>query len=121
MMTQQQLAEEFARQRELRQQLESTGVAALQRLLRIAQGHTGQCRSVALLLLGLYNATRFPFPLTELRGLDDALFEDCMAVLRMDARMCRQEVHLYFKDGSQLWEQLAVDWRVRVRDHIKQR
>ncbi|WP_024303348.1 hypothetical protein [Pseudogulbenkiania sp. MAI-1] len=109
--------EEMKAAKALRQQLQETGVAALQRLLPIAQGDTGQSRIVALLLLGLYNDTRFPFPLTELRGLDDALFEDCMTVLRMDARACQQEVHCYFAHGGQIWEQLAKDWN--VRDHRK--
>jgi len=86
------------------------GVEALERLYKVAQGNSGQCRRIALFLLGLYNGNRFPFDLTDFRAIDDELFEDCMRVLRMDARACKQEVHTYFKNGSKLWERMAKDW-----------
>ena len=88
------------------------GVAALRRLLEVAQRDSGQCRRIAHFLLGLYNGDRFPFDLTDLRGIDDALFEDCMRVLRMDARHCQKEVHAYFPNGGRIWEQLARDWGI---------
>lgn len=99
------------------EQLRADGVPALQRLLKVAGGDTGQCSTIAQFLLGLYNDSRFPFPMTRLRSLDAELFEDCMTVLRMDARACQQEVHCYFKNGGRIWEKLAEDWR--VRDHTK--
>lgn len=111
------IRKQIEQSREQRRQLEEEGVPALTRLLKIARGDTGQSRKIALFLLGLYNDTRFPFPLTELRSLDGALFQDCMAVLNMDARACRQEVHCYFENGDTLWEQLAKDWN--VRDYTK--
>ncbi len=92
--------------------IEEVGVEALQRLYKVACGQSGQCRYIAHFLLGLYNGARFPFDLTELRGVDDALYDDCMRVLRMDARVTRREVHTYFEDGSRKWEDLAGDWRV---------
>ena len=92
------------------------GVAAIQRLYPVARRDTGRSRVVARFLLGLYNGTRFPFDLTDLRLLDGALFEDCMAVLRMDARHCVQEVHCYFEDGSRKWEQMASDWALVKTD-----
>jgi hypothetical protein len=49
-------------------------------------------KAVAGFLLSLYNGSRFPFALTELRFLDDSTFEDCLLVLRMDHRP-NQEVH----------------------------
>lgn len=85
------------------------GEAALRRLLPIAQGHSGQCRDVAAFLLGLYNGQRFPFNLIDLRGLDLAIHNDCMAVLRMDHSPA-QEVHKYFPDGGRLFEELAAQW-----------
>ena len=94
------------------------GVTAIQRLYPVARRDTGQSRVVARFLLGLYNGTRFPFDLTDLRLLDNALFEDCMAVLRMDARQCVQEVHCYFEDGSRKWEQMASDWGLAKADRI---
>lgn len=87
------------------------GEAALRRLLPIAQGNTGQCECVARILLGCYNGPRFPLDLTNLRGLDYAILIDVMAVLRMDANAF-QEVHLYFEDGGEVFEQLAKDWGI---------
>jgi len=65
---------------------------------------------VGRFLLGLYNGDRFPFDLTDLRRLDDPIFEDCMHVLRMDARACEREVHRYFEDGRERFERMAADW-----------
>ena len=92
---------------------ETRGAVALERLFNLANRDSGQCLYVARFLLGLYNGTRFPFDLTDLRGLDDDLFEDCMTVLRMDARIKRQEVHWYFENGGERFEQLASDWNVQ--------
>lgn len=92
--------------------IETRGAAALQRLFQLAQKEHGQCRYIARFLLGLYNGTRFPFDLTDLRAVDDVLFADCMDVLRMDARVTHQEVHQYFTNGGKAFEQLAQDWAV---------
>lgn len=115
------VAAAFAEQRRLEQervdqlpQVRAEGEAALRRLLPIAQGNTGQCRHIAAFLLGLYNGTRFPFNLTDLRAIDHALFLDCIAVLRMD-NTPQREVHTYFPNGGQVFEQLAQDWRVPDR------
>lgn len=93
------------------QTVRANGEAALRRLLPIAQGDTGQSRRVACFLLGCYNGPRFPFDLTELRGLDFAIYEDCLRVLRMDYAPLK-EIHNYFTDGGKLFEQLAQDWRL---------
>lgn len=92
--------------------IETKGANALQRLYKVACGNSGQCRYIAGFLLSLYNGRRFPFDLTDLRGLDDALFDDCMDVLRMDARVTRQEVHNYFEKGTKKFEELADSWRI---------
>ena len=92
--------------------LESKGVLALKRLFDVANRDHGQCRHIAHFLLGLYNGERFPFDLTDLRALDNSLFEDCMSVLRMDARVTQQEVHQYFENGGKRFEQLAKDWQI---------
>ena len=89
--------------------IRAEGEAALRRLLPIAHRDTGQSRRIARFLLGLYNGERFPFDLTDLRGLDFELFDDCMSVLRMDYQP-EQEVHRYFDGGSEIFEKLAVDW-----------
>jgi hypothetical protein len=90
-------------------EIRANGEEALRRLLPIAQGYTGQSRKVALFLLGLYNGPRFPFDLTDFRGLDFDIFADCIAVLKMD-QILEKEVHRYFANGSAIWEKLAKEW-----------
>jgi hypothetical protein len=90
-----------------RQAITEAGIPALVRLAKIAEGDTGQAATVRRFLLGLYNGYRFPFNLITLRGLDKALFDDCMAVLKLDARATRQEVHQYFDNGGELFERFA--------------
>ncbi len=104
---------EDEKERSQRSTLEAAGFEALQRLYAVAKGHSGQCRYVACFILGLYNGRRFPFDLTDLRGLDRVLFEDCMTVLRMDARVSAREVHTYFDQGGAKFEALAEQWRVQ--------
>lgn len=86
------------------------GVEALKRLLPIAQKDTGQSRIIAGFLLGLYNGRGFPFCLTDFRGLDRKLFDDCQLVLKMDACHCVQEIHDYFVDGGAIFQKLANVW-----------
>lgn len=88
-------------------------ITALNRLWKIANGHSGQCNVIAKFLLGLYNGLRFPFDLTELRSIDDALLTDCIAVLEMDARNCYAEVHVLLNVPSDVFETLAKDWRIK--------
>lgn len=86
------------------------GIASLRELVRVAQRDSGQCRYIARFLAGLYNGPRFPFDLTDLRAIDDHLWEHCMAVLRLD-RHPEKEVHGYFVDGSDLWENHIIkEW-----------
>jgi hypothetical protein len=59
--------------------------------------------------LGLYNGYHFPFNLVKFRGLDKVLFEDCMAVLTLDARATVQEIHLYLNNGGKVFERWAKD------------
>lgn len=91
--------------------IRAAGLEALKRLVPIAQGDSGQCRYVASFLLSLYNGNRFKFDLTYFRAIDKAIFDDCMAVLKMD-RTPEKEVHCYFENGNALWERMAKDWNV---------
>lgn len=104
---------EIAAREAQKPEIAAAGEAALRRLWPVAQRDTGQSGVVARFLLNLYNGSRFPFDLTDLRRLDYALFDDCMAVLAMDCLAHRQEVHLYFEHGGKLFEQMAEDWNVR--------
>lgn len=94
--------------------IRAEGEAALRRLLPIAQSDTGQSSVVARFLLNLYNGDRFPFDMTDFRRLDSRVFDDCLAVLKMDAQPAK-EVHNYFENGGKIWEQLAADWG--FKDH----
>lgn len=88
------------------------GEEALRRLLPVAQRDTGQSSVIARFLLNLYNGDRFPFDLTDLRRLDYELFDDCLAVLKMDF-MPAKEVHRYFDNGDAIWAALAKDWGIK--------
>lgn len=116
---------EFARQRAendrrqaMRPQVDQEGREALKRLFAVAQGNSGQCRYVAAFLLGLYNGNRFPFDLTNFRAIDGALFDDCVAVMKMDSQP-RQEVHRYFEEGGKKFEQLAKDWGLEDAEKLR--
>jgi len=82
-----------------------------------AQGSHGGSRVCVSLLLGLYNGKRFPFELTELRCLDDALTEAAFTVLRQDALRCEREVHEWLnvlygtRSIGARFELLAINWR----------
>ena len=103
----------LAREREFNQitlpAIRKRGEAALQDLIPVAQGDTGQSGVVARFLLGLYNGARFPFDLTEFRRLDRDLFEKCLAVMTMDFQPAR-EIHEHLDDGSHIFEELAATW-----------
>lgn len=93
--------------------IDTAGVQALHRLTPIALRDTGQSRVVGRFLLGLYNGEDFPFDLTDLRGLDLALFEDCMCVLLMDY-WPEKEVHERVQNGGAIWQQLIERWAPEV-------
>ncbi|MCC7684828.1 hypothetical protein IGS60_28020 [Janthinobacterium sp. FW305-128] len=111
-----------ARERDERQQqlpaIRLEGEAALRRLLPVAQRDTGQSSVIARFLLNLYNGTRFPFDMTDLRRLDYNLFDDCIAVLKMDFQLLK-EVHLYFENGGSMWTALANQWGFKDYDGIE--
>lgn len=93
--------------------LVAAGVQALNRLLPVALDFTDQGRAIGRFLLGLYNGEDFPFDLTDLRGLDLALFEDCLAVLVMDYSP-EVEVHERITHGSDVWQKLMEMWAPEV-------
>ena len=102
------LAQLAAEERE-RPAICAAGIEALHRLLPVAQRGTGQSRIVGCFLLSLYNGSAFPFALTDLRGLDSSLWDDCLAVLRLDRRP-ELEVHQYIDNGDEIWSQLKKAW-----------
>lgn len=61
--------------------------AALERLLKIAQGDTGQSRRVADFLLAWWNSGQCgSYDLTTAWGLDDDIVDDVCAVFRLASR-----------------------------------
>lgn len=91
-----------------RAELEERGVAALERLVRIGRGESGQTRHVRRFLIGLYNGETFPFDLTDLRCVDRAIQEDCLAVLAMDIDGPGVEIHC--RPGGAI----VADWAADV-------
>lgn len=92
---------------------------ALSRFFFLAWRHDhGGARVAARLILGMYNGTRFPFDLTDLRLLDGQMLEDAMALMLFDARI-RMEVHdwlnkLYGRsDFGARFEHLAHMWKLK--------
>lgn len=82
---------------------------ALQRLVAVAQADTGQSRIIGRFLLALYNGPEYPFVLTDMRGLDIELHQDCRAVLAMDY-MPEKEVHELIENGGVVWGELVKRW-----------
>jgi hypothetical protein len=93
--------------------------AALIKLWNLTQVHQGTsgARAAAGVLLGLYNGSRFPFDLTDLRVLDSAHLEAAIAVINDDAARCQMEVHVWLnrltgrRDFGQRLEHMAHEWK----------
>lgn len=95
------------------------GMAALKRLVAITKNDSGQCRHVAAFLLSLYNGMRFKFDLTDFRAVDHSIFNDCLAVLKLDAGK-EQAIHLYVSGGEDTFEAIASDWCVPDRYKLRE-
>lgn len=98
----------YEREQALQPQISFDGENALNRIFVIAQKDSGQSYILAGFLLGLYDGARFKFDMTRFRSLDTDIFDDCVAVLKMDSRP-QIEVHKYFENGQEKFENLARD------------
>ncbi|PYB93559.1 DUF7673 family protein [Pseudomonas fulva] len=103
------LFDALVRYQEERPAIREAGTQALARLVPVALRESGQSRTVGRFLLGLYNGQDFPFNLTNLRCLDAGLFDDCLAVLRLD-NVPELEVHDYLPNGQMIFNQLREYW-----------
>lgn len=100
---------------------------ALLTLWNVTQEHIGTsgARAAAGVLLGLYNGSRFPFDLTELRVLDGGLREAAIEVINSDATRCQMEVHQWLNrlagrdDFGQRFEHLAHEYTTFKRGRCK--
>lgn len=100
---------------------------ALIQLWNITQEHPGTsgARAAAGVLLGLYNGSRFPFDLTELRVLDTPICQAALTVIHGDAERCQREVHEWLnvlsgrRDFGQRFEHLAHEYKAFKRGRCK--
>lgn len=100
--------------------MNTVALITLWNLTQIHQGTSG-ARAASGVLLGLYNGSRFPFDLTDLRVLDTAHLEAAMAVMLSDASRCQMEVHSWLNrvtgrhDFGQRFEHLAHEWKRKCK------
>lgn len=87
------------------------GPRSLAALLNTALRHVGTSggRVCAQLLANLYNGDRVKFDLTDLKRLDQELFEHAMNAIRLCVETMT-EPHAYFENGGDLFERLIADW-----------
>lgn len=98
------LASDLEAEKQIRSARKSKGIPALMRLAEVANGGSGQCRQVRLVLLGLYNGASWPLDLTGLRGLDADLQKAVLDVIELD--WCGHEIHTYIENGEAMFQ----DW-----------
>ena len=94
------LAQEAATEQRL-EDLEQRGPFALQRLIEVANGHTGQSHHCRRILLAVYNGGEWPLDLTRLRVIDRDLQRAAFTVIEWSAYTGR-ELHEYLDDGDKL-------------------
>lgn len=93
-------------------------IAALVRLIKIAQSDTGQSARVANFLLAWWNARDCGgFDLTDLWGLDQEISADILAVCRLITRTHTYPDTLGYKAEFQ---QLVADWRPKLINNQEQ-
>lgn len=96
---------------------------ALIQLWNVTQRHHGTsgARAAAGVLLGLYNGSRFPLDLTDLRLMDSTNLKAAMEVILSDASRCQMEVHEWLNqltgrvDFGRRFERLAHEYRRKGR------
>lgn len=94
--------------------------AALMQLYELVKRNQGTSggNTAAKLLLGLYNGTRFPFDLTDLRLLDAGNLWAAMTVIQMDAARTHAEVHVVldaiYHDGNSTGNEFE-NWAFNLR------
>lgn len=68
--------------------INAKGIRAFDSLLHVVSAGTGQSLIASMFLMSLIHDHHYRLNLTELRGLDLRLFEDCISMLRMDYFTC---------------------------------
>ena len=104
--------------------MNTTALIELWNLTQLHPGTSG-ARAAAGVLLGLYNGSRFPFDLTDLRVLDGPHLAAALAVISSDALRCQMEVHQWLnhltgrRDFGQRFEHLAHEYQGFKRGRCK--
>jgi len=94
------LTSELQRIKAARSEAIKDGIPALHRIYAAASGTSGQSRILRAFIIGIFNGDDHPFDLNQLRGLDEALFDDALDVIRLD-RHGEKEVHRYLPGTAQ--------------------
>lgn len=100
---------------------------SLIKLWNLTQQHPGTsgARAAAGVLLGLYNGTRFPFDLTDLRMLDTGNLTAALDVIGADAARPLMEVHQWLNqltrrtDFGARFEKIAHEYLAFKRGRCK--
>jgi hypothetical protein len=99
----------------MRKDAADPSVEALKRLIRVAQGDTGQSRIVANFLLAWWNAAECGgFDLTDIWGVDAAIAVDMLRVFALLAGCQRYPDAMGY---GQQFEQIVRAWRPALMDH----
>lgn len=80
-------------------------------LLNTTRQHLGTSggRICATLLASLYNGDRVKFDASDLRSLDQHLFEHAINTMRLCYEL-RREPHEFFENGGALFEEMITTW-----------
>ncbi len=86
-------------------------VKSVAALLNTARRHVGTSggRVCATLLASLYNGDRVKFDVSDLRRLDQELFEHAMNTMRACYELNR-EPHTFFENGGRIFEEMIATW-----------
>lgn len=102
---------EWERARAAREAKLQECVGSLEALLDTARRHVGTSggRVCATLLASLYNGDRVKLDVSDLKRLDETLFEHALNTIRLCVQTST-EPHQFFDNGGVLFEQMIADW-----------
>ncbi|QEA38627.1 hypothetical protein FGL86_05730 [Pistricoccus aurantiacus] len=90
---------ELAAQRESKDEGFAQRLESLNRLVEVAQNHSGQSHHCRRILLAVYNSDEWPLDLTRLRCLDADLQRAALGVIEWAVYTSR-ELHEYLPEGD---------------------
>lgn len=88
-------------------QLNEMGPEALQRLLHVAEGSSGQSHHCRRVLLSVYNGAAWPLDPTRLRVIDRQLQDAALTLIEWSI-YSSEEPHEYLPNGHQLMQRFAA-------------